>query len=288
MENKQAQSHQDGPQTLLSSEGRGWKGLDADFLQVPGGVSIHASMRHRLCIHFGRAANTIARCDSLRHLRIQGHGDFDVIPAGLEGRVDGGHRTFLRLMVAPELVQHVAHDLDRDPDKAFLRPKFKSRDAQLEGIAWAIKAELESDIPSDRLYAESLSTALAVRLVAGLDVQERLVFREGQALSTQQRKRLLDHIENHLDQPLTLVELAAVASLSVSHLKSLFRRSFGMPVHQYVVRARVERAKQLLLEGAMPMSQAALEAGFSHQSHMARCMRQVLGVTPSMIAKLRG
>jgi len=190
-------------------------------------------------------------------------------------------------MVASELVQQVAHDLDRDPDKAFLRAKFKERDPQLEGIAWAIKAELESDVPSDQLYAESLGTALAVRLVAGLDLQGRPGIRGGQALSTHQRKRLRDHIESHIDQPLTLTDLAAVAGLSVSHLKALFRCSFGMPVHQYVIRRRVERAKQLLLSGAIPMSQAALEAGFSHQSHMARCMRQVLGVTPGTIAKLR-
>jgi AraC family transcriptional regulator len=58
-----------------------------------------------------------------------------------------------------------------------------------------------------------------------------------------------------------------------------------MPVHQYVVRRRVERAKALLLEGRLSISQIALEAGFAHQSHMANWMNRVLGATPTQIAR---
>jgi AraC family transcriptional regulator len=51
-------------------------------------------------------------------------------------------------------------------------------------------------------------------------------------------------------------------------------------VHEYVMRRRVERARALLVAAAMPAGQVALAAGFAHQSHMARWMRRVLGVTP--------
>ncbi|WP_163284644.1 helix-turn-helix transcriptional regulator, partial [Enterobacter hormaechei] len=69
----------------------------------------------------------------------------------------------------------------------------------------------------------------------------------------------------------------------ISHLKALFRQTMGMPVHQYVIRRRVERAKALLLAGEMPISQVALAAGFAHQSHMAHCMKRLLGVTPRQV-----
>ncbi|KYF72421.1 hypothetical protein BE15_48030 [Sorangium cellulosum] len=55
-------------------------------------------------------------------------------------------------------------------------------------------------------------------------------------------------------------------------------------MHEYVVQRRVERARALLLRGDLPASQVAIEAGFAHQSHMARCMRRVLGVTPTALA----
>jgi AraC family transcriptional regulator len=73
--------------------------------------------------------------------------------------------------------------------------------------------------------------------------------------------------------------------VSASHFKTLFKRSTGLPVHEYVIQRRVERAKALLLRGELPASQVALEAGFAHQSHMARSMRRVLGVTPSSISR---
>jgi AraC family transcriptional regulator len=47
----------------------------------------------------------------------------------------------------------------------------------------------------------------------------------------------------------------------------------------------VERAAQLIKEGDTPLSQVALEAGFSHQSHLARSMRKTLGVTPGKLAR---
>jgi AraC family transcriptional regulator len=97
--------------------------------------------------------------------------------------------------------------------------------------------------------------------------------------------RLVEFVESHLDQSLTLTELAALAGLSVPHFKVLFRETFGMPVHQYVVQRRVERARALLLQGALSASQVALETGFAHQSHMAHWMNRLLGVTPRELVR---
>jgi AraC family transcriptional regulator len=54
-----------------------------------------------------------------------------------------------------------------------------------------------------------------------------------------------------------------------------------VPLHQYVIRRRVERARLLLAQGDLPISQVAFAAGFTHQSHMARHVRRLLGVAPS-------
>jgi AraC family transcriptional regulator len=104
-------------------------------------------------------------------------------------------------------------------------------------------------------------------------------------LSRPQLRRVTDFIEAHLDDDLSLRRLAPVAGLGLSHFKLLFRGSTGLPLHQYVIRRRVERARQLLAEGELPMSLVALEAGFTHQSHMARHMRRLLGVAPSALAR---
>ena len=100
------------------------------------------------------------------------------------------------------------------------------------------------------------------------------------SLSPTQIRRVTSFIEEHLDQNLSIARLARVAAISASHLKTVFKRAMGVPVHEYVIHRRVERARLLLTRGELPVSQVALETGFAHQSHMARSMRRVLGVTP--------
>ena len=276
-------------QTLLTSEGRGWNGLEAEFLRIPRGLTVvPGGAPHRLGIHFGAAVNADCHCDGRRSRRIQKHGDIDIVPAGLDGSwEDDADCNILRLRLSPGLFRRAAADLGRDPDRIMLRPAFQLRDARIEAIAWAIKADLEAEEPSDPLYAESLGMALVVRLLQTGEKPLHGGAALGQNLSPRQRRLLVEFVETHLDQPLSLADLAGVAGLSISHLKTLFRNSFGLPVHQYVVRRRVECARRLLLSGDMSMSRIALEAGFSHQSHMASCMRRVLGTTPSEIARMR-
>jgi AraC family transcriptional regulator len=278
-----------GAQLILSSEGRGWKGLEADFLRIPAGPrSCSGSEFHRITVHFGRSVNTEYRYDGHWRRRAQSHGDVSIAPAGLEGICeDDADCSMLLLRLTPALLQQVAEGLDGNPEKAALQETVLLRDPRLEAVAWAIKAELESKVPSDRLYAESLAVALTVRLIEGPGQVRQPGFREGPILSAQQQARLIDFIESHIQDSLSLADLAGVAGLSVSHFKMLFSRTFGMPAHQYVVYRRVERAKLLLLSGSMPLSDVAHATGFAHQSHMGRCMRKILGLTPSALLKLR-
>jgi AraC family transcriptional regulator len=95
---------------------------------------------------------------------------------------------------------------------------------------------------------------------------------------------VLEYIEEHLASDLSLFEIASVAGLSVSHAKSIFRGATGLPIHQYVIRRRVQRAVHLLAASAMPISQIALECGFAHQSPLARHMRRLVGVSPAEYA----
>ena len=99
---------------------------------------------------------------------------------------------------------------------------------------------------------------------------------------------MCDYIEANLDRDLSLAELANIAGFSASHFKPLFRHAMGLPVHRYVVECRVERARQLLLRGDRSMGDIAIEAGFTHQSHMARCLRRVLGIGSAEVAMLGG
>ena len=180
----------------------------------------------------------------------------------------------------------VAEELEIDPATVELRNRFSLRDPQLESIGWAIKAEMESGYPSGRLYLESLAVSVAARLVrchSSVAVEPMSVVKR---MSGRRLRDVLGYIEDNLSQDIRLSDIASAAGLSVSHFKSLFRESVGMPAHQYLIRRRVERAKGLLAEGKLSISQIAFETGFAHQSHLARHMRRVLGVSPKELREL--
>ncbi len=61
----------------------------------------------------------------------------------------------------------------------------------------------------------------------------------------------------------------------------LFKSSTGMTPHRWLLDARIGRAKQLLLDGDLPLAEVALETGFSEQSHLTRVFRSLVGTTPA-------
>jgi transcriptional regulator GlxA family with amidase domain len=77
----------------------------------------------------------------------------------------------------------------------------------------------------------------------------------------------------------------APVTVLIPSFKAAFRLTLNIPAHRYVVRRRSERARLLLLAGKLAPSQIALEAGFSHQTHMARWLRRLYGVAPSDLVR---
>jgi AraC family transcriptional regulator len=176
------------------------------------------------------------------------------------------------------LVRTAADGMGIDPDRVAIRPHLHRRDPRIEHICQALAAELQSDEPFDRLYADSLGLALAAQLLR--HYAPLVPPRISRGLSKRRLRKVTDYVGDNLAQDLTLSELAAVAGVSPSHFKMLFKLSMGMPVHQYVMRRRVQYAMALVMESTLPLSDVALTAGFANQSHMARCMRRFAGSTP--------
>lgn len=276
------------PLLLLSSEGRGWTGLGAQFLKLPPGRAARAGEdAHVLGIHYGAPVNADCRVGDVRARGLQKPGDIGFIPAGIDGCwEDDADCQLLRLALHDDVFRAVAEELGHDAGRIELAPRPRFRDARTEAIGWAIKSDLESDVPSDPLYVGHLAHALAVRVIHV--ASGRGSFGDdagGKRLSARQMKTLVDFIEAHLDQRLLLEDLAKVIGVSVTVLKTLFRHTTGSPVHQYVIRRRAEYARVLLTTTTLPASQIALAAGFAHQGHMTATMRRLLGQIPRHITR---
>lgn len=259
-------------------------GIELRRTSAAGGFRHAAIADHLLSVHAG--APVRISCPSARACGLQTRGEINLLPAGTSAEwFEDAPIDTVEVRVPASLMQLAAAEMGLDPAHAGVDPQCQFRDPQIEHIAWALEAEYRAGSRNGLVYAESLGIALAVHLLARYRAAGPPRFTTG--LSSSQLGRVTEYIETSLDQDLSLLRLARVAGVSVSHFRALFRRSMGLPVHEYVIQRRVERARSLLLLGDRPASEVALEAGFSHQSHMARCMRRVLGVTPAFIARSR-
>jgi AraC family transcriptional regulator len=250
----------------------------------PGQLELPALAEHRLKIHAGPPVR--GACSVHRFLYTRG--DIDIQPAGYsDAWQEFQPNTSLIVHLSRGLLRRAAEDLALDPDRAVLEPQHQFRDPQIEHIAWALEADRRSAQRNGDLYTESLGLALAVHLLCRYRpraaLQHASMHSRERGLSPLQLRRVIAFIEEHLDQDLSIARLAGLAAISGSHFKTLFKRSVGVPVHEYVIQRRVEHASALLSQGDLPASEIALAAGFAHQSHMARAMRRVLGVTPRAV-----
>jgi AraC family transcriptional regulator len=255
---------------------------------VPGVVDPPAEADHIVDVHVGEPVRLNVRMDGQAHRGLQSTGDLSVVPAGVTARwTMGAAADALLLRLAPALVEDVAEGLGLSRSRAALLPALVVRDPHVVHLSHVLKAERDSGYASGRVFIESIGVAVAARLLcrqANTPLQSEMRSRE---LPLWRLRAVREYIDAHLDKDLSLAELARVAGFSVSHFKPLFRRAVGVPVHRYVVEQRVERARRLILQGQRSMADIALEAGFTHQSHMARWVRRVLGITPAEVAVYR-
>lgn len=268
-----------------SSRDRLWSGLEAIVYDASAGVDETLFARHCLSMHIGDPVGVTTRCDGKVAQRVQVRGDIKLIPAGFSRiwEIDEATQK-LSIYLSPALLQSAAEDLGVRGNGASLVPQLHVRDQKIEYIAWALEREIETDEPMGRLYAESLGLALCAHLLRRYASLEQPCFERG--LPAPRLRRVVDYVEEHLTEDVALEDLARVANVSPSHFNRLFKRSMGLPAHQYVLRRRVELAIRMLSNETLALRDVAAQAGFASQSHMATSMRRIAGTTPGAFRRV--
>lgn len=213
-------------------------------------------------------------------------GDLDIVPAHTASVWEAKDAGRVLVVRVPEaLLRKVAQDLGMNADCIDVADHFQLRDPMIEHIGWALKADVDSGCLAGPLFRNSLGNALAARLLQRQNERCVPVREMPGGLSAEKLQRVVSYIEDNLESELPLADIAAIAGISVSHLKTLFRHSMDSPVHRYVLRRRVERAQLLLQDRSLSIAQIAFATGFAHPSHLARHMRKLLGVTPTAVRR---
>jgi AraC family transcriptional regulator len=160
------------------------------------------------------------------------------------------------------------------------RTKTGLDDPVIQGLGMALLPAIEHPESAPRMFVEHVLWALRAHLVHRFG-GPRAPRRGG--LSSRQLRCTQEFLDAHLGENISLGELAATCSLSAAHFARAFRLATGMPPHRYLMVRRVSRARELLVQTGLPLSDIAVLCGFADQSHMTKAFRRVLGATPGSL-----
>ena len=208
-------------------------------------------------------------------------GSIAVLPAGVSHRdITKYPCEFITLTIAPTYFNQVAQEWI-NPDRTQLIPHFANQtDPLILQLAVTLKAEIESGYPGGQMYGDSIANLFATHLLRHYCTTPATLRTYQGGLSDFQLKSAIDYIRSHLDAQLSLENIAAELNLSHYYFCALFKQSMGISPWQYVIRQRVERAKELLKNRELSISEVAFSCGFSSQSHLNKHFRSATGIAP--------
>lgn len=263
----------------ISSAGRGWAGVRVERQQSPTIATLEqpALSDHLLMFYFVPSAQLKRVVDGVVFQgRPEAH-SFTLIPAGFSTVWDWhGKFDMLNVLLSPDLVDRVADEggFTADSERRLL-PIFDSRFEQIRTLLLCLNNELVSGERGERLVAESLTVAIVVHLLR--QREQQLPRSRARSLRLGE---VLEYIHAHLADDMSLMDLASIAGVTVSHFNRQFKKATGRTPHQYILAERIEQAKHLIKTENYSLAEVALLVGFSDQSHLTRNFKRFTGTTP--------
>ena len=161
-------------------------------------------------------------------------------------------------------------------------------DELIAHIGYAILAELHNPTAAGRLLVETLACCIGARLIQRFTSTSpaRLSSLEVTPdLGIKRIRHVMDYVEDNIEAPISLDDLASVAYLSRFHFARSFKKVTGKTPHEYVNDRRMERAKTLLRHRNRSLTEVATALNFSSLSTFSRAFRQHTGLTPSQFPR---
>jgi len=272
------------PPTAVTRSEASWPGLAAEVVHVtasgPFKCGFLASCHLLMSVNRGRLVHGEARVqDAIVSTRRDIGRTLTFIPRGYEFR-----GSFMPLSLP------WGGNLYIDPAMSLAAPELRFDDIEFEPrlffdepVLWTTASKilrLVEEGDDNRLYAETLTAALAIELVRLRSRGGLRPLADRGGLAEWQRRAVIDFINDNLDRNISLKELASLVRLSPNHLCKAFARAMGMPPHQYHRRQRIERAKLLLADTHRSITDIVAATGYTASSNFATAFRQVTGLSP--------
>ena len=259
-------------------------GLIIGWSPPTGPVEIaHVSHGDRIVLH-GTSYRAVGRTGDQKLFDfVRNRGDYSFTPNGVDTYVRAeGLGELLYVIFTPEYRKQFIDEyapsvtLDHffDPDKGMNR---------YDELSNLMMDFLLSDGFGGKLRGEAIAS-----LVLGEAVQE-LGKTPGQTdkyhLAPQRMRQITEFIDTHLSGTISVSDLSEIAGISKFHFTRMFKLETGLSPYQFVLRHRIQKARELISRSELSLAEISIDAGFSSQSHMNDAFMRVLGVSPGQYRK---
>ncbi len=158
--------------------------------------------------------------------------------------------------------------------------RIKESDAsELKKIFHKIKAEFEQQNKEYKLTVKSLLNLFLIRLIRDFDYSEQSTPLRRDRLHS--IRRVINYIDNHLCEDLSLISLSDIAGMTPNYFSSLFHNVSGITLWDYINSKRIDKAIRLLNEKDITILEIAVSCGFNNTANFNKAFKKVTGMTPT-------
>lgn len=151
-----------------------------------------------------------------------------------------------------------------------------------------ISQEFENQQEDYALVVKAHLIAIIVLLMRQYPVMELEQIGDAPAIMGENLQRIqhvMDYIDMHITEDMTISQLSGIANMSVSYFSQLFRECNGYSAWDYIISRRIDMAQRLLLSGNEPIYTVALRCGFHNTTNFNKAFKKHTGVAPSAYRK---
>lgn len=191
----------------------------------------------------------------------------------------GGPFDFVLFEISPASLGKIADDAEM-PGVTSLVVETASKDIVLANLARALIPALEKPDEANALFVEQMTTAIGTYLVQRYGGRPTVASDRSGSLSRTHEDLAKSLLLENLDGNVSISEVAQMCNLSRGYFIRAFRETTGMTPYQWVLRERIDRARDLLRTSNTPLAEVAIACGFADQSHFTRVFAGIVGTTP--------
>jgi AraC family transcriptional regulator len=280
---------------VASSAALAWEGVAAEIRSHPAGeIPPFTSSQTEITIAFhGNSRSVVARSSGgIRQETRANDGTIWISPGGITEeatRISDPLSNIAHLYLSEDTFSKVRASELTGGGVQSIDYAADVRDELLRQIGIALVSEMRAPTPGGRVLAESLALAMAARILqrfssAGTARLNRKAT-GGRSIDDARTRRVVDYMMAHLEEPIGIDDLAAVACLSPFHFARTFRSKAGVPPHRYLSNLRLDHAKTLLARSDRSIFDIALSCQYSSQTNFTRAFRETVGLTPNAFRK---